>query len=95
MPAGEPVHERVDVPEPPVIDVDDKVQTRFVELVVSARVTTPVKPFSPVTVAVDVPAIPTLGDTIAGLAATVKSCMWYVTVAECERVPLVPVTVAR
>ena len=95
MPEGEPVQDRVDVPEPPVTDGDDRVQTRFVELVVTARVTVPVKPFRAATVTVEVPAIPTLGDTVAGLAATVKSCTWYVTVAECDNDPLVPVTVAR
>lgn len=95
MPEGEPVHERVDVPEPPVIDVDDNVQTRFVELVVTARVTAPENPFRAATVTVEVPAIPTFGDTVAGLAARVKSCTWYVTATECDSVPLVPVTVER
>jgi len=95
LPEGEPVHDRVDVPEPPVINVVDRVQTRFVEFVVNARATVPLKPFRAATVIVEVPAMPTLGETAVGLATAVKSCAWYVTVAECDSVPLVPVTVAR
>ncbi len=72
--------------------------TRFVELVVTARVTVPVNPFKAATAIVEVPVAPALTVELVGDAETVKSgagVMWYVTVAECERLPLVPVTVAR
>ena len=42
---------------------------------------------------VDVAAVPALTVTLVGLAAIVKSCTVKATVAECDRVPLVPVTV--
>jgi hypothetical protein len=80
------------------MDADDSVQTRFVELVVRARVTVPVKPFRGATVMVDVVLVPTLTETLVGLADTEKSAAavtWKVTGAECERLLLVPVTVAR
>jgi len=67
------VHDRVDVPEPPAIDVEDRVQDRFVELVVTARVTVPVKPFTGATVIVTVPATPAFAVTLEVLAVTVKS----------------------
>ena len=89
------MQDSVDVPEPPGMLVEDRVQDRFVELVVTARVTVPVKPFTRETVMDDVPAAPTLALTLVGLAAITKSWKWNVTVAECERMPLVPVTVAR
>ncbi len=46
---------RVEVPEPPVMVVALKLQDRFVELVVTARVTVPVNPFTGVTVIIEVP----------------------------------------
>lgn len=73
MPAGEPAHKRVEVPEPPAILVEFRVQERFVELVVTARVTVPAKPFTGATVRVEVPAAPALTVTLIGLALTVKS----------------------
>ena len=76
MPAGVPVHERVDVPEPPAIEVDDRVHERLVELVVTASVTVPVNPLTGATVMVAVPATPAFTLRLAVLAVTVKSCTW-------------------
>ena len=73
MPAGEPVQERVEVPEPPAIDVEERLQERFVELVVTARETAPVKPLSEATEIVEVPATPTLAVTLVGVAVKPKS----------------------
>jgi hypothetical protein len=64
-------HDRVEVPEPPAILVADNAQDRLVELVVTARVTTPAKPFSGTTVIVEVAVAPALTFTLAGLAITV------------------------
>jgi hypothetical protein len=83
------------MPEPPLTLVEVRVHDRLVELVVTAKVTVPVKPLTGATVTVEVPATPPLTVTLVGLAVTVKSWTRYVTVAECDRVPLVPVTVAK
>ena len=48
----------------------------------AARLTTPLNPCRPVTVMVDVAAVPALTVTVVGLAAIVKSWTVYVTVAE-------------
>ena len=78
LPALEPVQERAEVPD--VIEplrvtlVGDNVHVRPVDgETVSDRVTVPVKPFSPVTVTVEAPALPRTTVTLAGLAATLKS----------------------
>jgi hypothetical protein len=63
----------VEVPDPPVILVVDSVQARFVELVVRARVTVPVKPFRGATVRVEMPPMPAFTVTVVGLAEMVKS----------------------
>ena len=47
------------------------VQTRFVELVATARLTVPVKPFSGVTVMIDVAIAPAFAFTLVGLEVTV------------------------
>ena len=60
------------MPEPPAIVVGDNIQDREAGLVKTARVTVPVKPFSEVTVIVEVPVAPTLTLTLVRLAATVK-----------------------
>ncbi len=60
---------------------------------VALRLTTPLNPWRAVTVIVEVPAALALPVTDAGAAATVKSWTVKVTDAECERLPLVPVTV--
>jgi len=63
----------VAVPDPPVILVEDSAQTRFVELVVRARVTVPVKPFRGATVMVEVPLTLALTVTLFGFVEIVKS----------------------
>lgn len=68
-----PVHDSVDVPELLAIVVALKVHDKLVELVVTARMTIPMKPFAGATVMVEAPATPTLIVTIVGLAVTVKS----------------------
>jgi hypothetical protein len=63
---------------------------------VPVRATVPVKLLIPgraVTVIVDIPATPTLTVSTGALATTVKSWIVNVTVAACDRVPLVPVNV--
>jgi hypothetical protein len=81
LPAGEPWHDRVDVPEPPVILVELRLHDRLVELVVTARPTVPAKPLTEATVIVEVPVTPALTVTLVGLAVIVKSCTWNTTVA--------------
>jgi hypothetical protein len=61
------------VPEPPVIEVEDSVQTRLLELVVTARVTVPVKLFRGATVIVEVAPEPALAVRLVGLADNEKS----------------------
>jgi len=90
-----PVQERVEVPEPPTIGLGDRLHERLVELVVTARATSPMNPLREATVIVEMPETPTLVETLLGFAVTVKSCAWYFTVALCERPPLVPFIVAR
>ena len=68
---------------------------RLVEFVERAKVTVPAKPLTGATAMAEVPATPALTVRLVGLADSVKSWMWYMTVAECVRVPLVPVTVAK
>jgi len=59
---------------------------------VSVRLTVPVKPLTAVTVIVEAAEVPAV--TAAGeVAAIVKSVTLKVAVAECVRVPLVPVIV--
>jgi hypothetical protein len=61
------------VPEPALTLVEVRVHDRLVELVVTARVTVPAKPFTGATVIVEVPATPALTVTLVGLAVIVKS----------------------
>jgi len=89
------VQERLDVPDPPTMELDDRLHERLVELVITARATAPVNPLREAIVIVEMPETPTLVETLFGFAVKVKSCAWYFTVALCERLPLVPVTVAR
>jgi hypothetical protein len=63
----------LDVPEPPAILFEDRVQDRLVELVVIARVTVPVNPFKGATEIMEVPATLTSTATLVGLADTAKS----------------------
>ena len=73
MPASEPVQERVEVPEPPLIVLELRVHDRLVELVVTASATVLAKPFNGVRVMIEVPPTPTFTLTLVGLSATVKS----------------------
>ena len=68
------LQDSVDVPDPPVILVELRVQDRLVELVVTARVTVPVKPLTGAIVTVAVPAGPVVTLTLPVLDVTVKSC---------------------
>jgi hypothetical protein len=73
LPATVPVQDRVELPEPPTILVKVRVHDRFVELVVTAKVTVPANALTGATVIVEVPATPALTVTLVGLAAIVKS----------------------
>jgi len=74
LPAIEAEHDSVEVPEPAATLVDESVQDKFVELVVTARVTVPVKLLTGATDIVEGPATPVLTLTSVGFAETVKSC---------------------
>src|SRR5437660_9697826 len=95
-----PEQDSVEVAEVTVEDsatlVGDSVQVRPVEGdTVSVRLTVPVNPPEPVTVMVEVPVAPARIVTVVGLADKVKAAgglTLNVTVTECEREPLVPVT---
>jgi hypothetical protein len=71
-----PVQEREELPEPPVILVGESVHERLVELVVTASVTVPPKPFRGATVIVEVPATFTFTLTLVELAEMAKSWTW-------------------
>jgi len=78
-----------------VIPLDERTQTRLEEFVATARATVPANPFRGAIVMMEVPAIPTLTFTLVGFADIEKSWVRYVTAATWDRLPLVPVTVAR
>jgi hypothetical protein len=61
--------------------------------IVEVRLTTPLKLSRDVTVTEEGPAVPALTVTLVGLATIVKSWTVKFTVAEWDRLPLVPVTV--
>jgi len=85
----------VEVPEPVTL-VGLNVHVSPVGDTVEARETIPLNPLSAVTVIVDDPEDPEVKETLVGLAAIVKSggaVTVTATVAECDSVPLVPVTV--
>jgi hypothetical protein len=67
------VHERSDVPEPPAMVEDERVQTRFVELVLTVRFTVLAKPLSEAMVIVEFPGMPAPTLSLGGLAAIPKS----------------------
>jgi hypothetical protein len=73
--------------------VGDRVQVRPVGETAEVRATVPVNPFTGATVIVEVMAVPAVVVNDVGLAVTVKSVTVTVTVAEWDRLPLVPVTV--
>jgi hypothetical protein len=67
-------------------------------LVVIERATVLVNPFRGAIVIVEVPVAPAFTARLVGLAVTEKSAAavtWKVIAVECERLPLVPATVAR
>jgi hypothetical protein len=71
--ADEPLQDRVEEPEPPLMVVDESVHERLVEFVVTVRLTVPVKLFRGAIVTVDVPVTPALTGTLVGLDDIVKS----------------------
>ena len=77
VPADAKVHDRVELPEPVTL-VGDTLH----EVLLVVKATTPAKPFNPVIVMVEVPALPALTVTEVGAAAMVKSWTTYVTVTE-------------
>jgi hypothetical protein len=85
--AAENVQDKVALPEPVTL-----VGATEQEVLLVVRLTTPAKPFWPVTVILEVPAEPAFTVTLNGLAAIVKSWTTNVTVTEWDREPLVPVT---
>ena len=70
----DPVQDKVEVPEPPLMLLGERVQTRLAEFVVTDRSIVPVKPFRGATVIVELPETPILSFTLVGLADIVKSC---------------------
>ncbi|TME44591.1 MAG: hypothetical protein E6I55_10820 [Chloroflexi bacterium] len=88
MPADVKVHESVALPEPVTL-----VGLAAHAVLSVAKPTMPVKPFSGVTVRVDVPALPAFTVTVVGMTLSEKSWTMNVTVAECDKPPLVPVAV--
>ena len=85
------LHARVAVPELVMLAGVIAPQVRLAGTV-SVRLTVPVKPLTAVTVIVEAAEVPAV--TAAGeVAAIVKSVTLKVAVAECVRVPLVPVIV--
>jgi hypothetical protein len=73
LPAGEPWQDSVEVPEPPVILMAVKVQTRLVELVVTTKAMAPVNPFTGLAAIIEEAVAPTLTLMLVGAAAIVKS----------------------
>jgi hypothetical protein len=69
-------HDKVVVPEPPLIEEEPRVQERLVEFVVTESVTVPVKPLTGATVIVKVPEAPMSTATLVRLAFTVYSWTW-------------------
>jgi len=91
-PVAAKVQDRVELPVPPVTVVGVRVHALLSE--VSATLL--VNPFRGDTAIVDVPAVPTTTVTLEGAAAIEKSAARVAvnaTLAECDREPLVPVTV--
>ena len=83
------VHDSVELPDPVTL-VGETVH----DVLLVVKLTTPAKPFRPVTVIVEVAAVFGVKVTEVGLALIVKSWTMKVTVTECDGVvALVPVTV--
>ena len=81
------MQESVEIPDP-VRLVGESVQ----DVLFVVRFTTPAKLLTGATVTVEVPAAPASTVSAAEFAARVKSVTLIVTVTECERLPLAPVT---
>ena len=64
------MHDNVELPEPVTLVGE----TLHEAVVLVARATTPAKPLRPVTVIVEVAAVPGVKFTVDGLALIVKSC---------------------
>jgi hypothetical protein len=88
VPADAKVHDKVALPEPVTL-----VGLAAHAVLLVANPTTPAKPFCGVTVTVDVPALPASTVTVVGMTLIEKSWTVNVTVAECDKPPLVPVAV--
>jgi hypothetical protein len=84
------VHDSVALPEPVTV-----VGLAAHAVLLLAKPTIPAKPFSAEMVTVDVPAFPAFTITVVGVRLIVKSWIVNVTIAECDRPPLVPVAVTR
>jgi len=82
------VHERVALPDPVTL-----VGLAAQDVLSVAKLTIPAKPFCAEILIVDVPAFPALTVTVVGARLIVKSWIVKVTVAECDKPPLVPVAV--
>ena len=67
------MHERVELPEPPVILVWDNVHVRLVEFVATPSATVAAKPLVDDTEMVEVPAAFVFVATLVGLAVILKS----------------------
>ena len=69
LPAEKNMHDNMAFPEPTIL-----VGVMVQDVLLVDSVTTPAKPFTPVTVTVEAPGEPALTTTLVGLAAIVKSC---------------------
>jgi hypothetical protein len=87
------VHESVELPVPPLIEDGVSEHDRLVEFELTERATVPVKPLTGKRLIAEEPELPALTETDVGLDAIVKSWTMYSTVAVCDRLPLVPVTI--
>lgn len=73
----EKVHESVELPDPVTL-----LGVMLHDVLFVLRLTIPAKPFRGLTATPDVPAVPTLTLTLAGLTVSAKSWTLYVTVTE-------------
>jgi hypothetical protein len=93
FPGAEAVQESTAVPDLMIL-CGDRLQLRPVEGdMVDDRLTTPLNPLSGVIVMLELPVSVTLRFRLGGLALIWKSWTTYLTVADCDNAPLVPVTV--
>ena len=93
MPGAFPMQVRVDKPEPARlagVNAHDSPEGDLLEV----RPTTSPNPLTPAIVTVEDPEFPATKLSDEGLALIVKSWVWKSTKTKCERLPLVPVTVA-